>query len=131
MKCYKQTSGCGVYENRSCDECPYSKPKEAECPTCHGTGKIGTTNWLTKHLTAGQLAKEKAEAIAEHERNIKLEVAREIFEEIESILDKRYQSNDTLSTSGRDEEYYAGRADLCLSLLGMIDEIKKKHLEKK
>lgn len=53
------------------------------------------------------------------------------FEEIESILDKRYQSNDMLSTSGRDEEYYAGRADLCLSLLGMIDEIKKKYLEKK
>ena len=26
MICYKPTSGCGVYENRSCSECPYSKP---------------------------------------------------------------------------------------------------------
>lgn len=26
MICYKPTSGCGVYENRSCGECPYSKP---------------------------------------------------------------------------------------------------------
>jgi hypothetical protein len=25
-ECYKSTSGCGVYENRSCSECPYSKP---------------------------------------------------------------------------------------------------------
>lgn len=30
MTCYKTTSGCGVYENRSCDECPYSKPPKAE-----------------------------------------------------------------------------------------------------
>lgn len=28
MKCYKTTSGCGVYEMRSCSECPYSKPKQ-------------------------------------------------------------------------------------------------------
>ena len=27
MKCYKTTSGCGVYENRFCSECPYSKPQ--------------------------------------------------------------------------------------------------------
>ena len=26
MKCYKTASGCGVYENYSCSECPYSKP---------------------------------------------------------------------------------------------------------
>lgn len=26
MNCYK-SGGCGVYENRSCDECPASKPE--------------------------------------------------------------------------------------------------------
>jgi len=28
MPCYKSTPGCGVYENRSCNECPYSKPQK-------------------------------------------------------------------------------------------------------
>ena len=63
----------------------------AECPTCYGTGRIGTTNWLTKNISKEQLAKEKAEAIAEHELYIKQEYAREIFEEIEKIFDgKKY-----------------------------------------
>ena len=57
----------------------------AECPTCHGTGRIGTTDWLTKGLSKKQLAEEKAKAIAEHEQHIKTEVAREIFEEIEKL----------------------------------------------
>lgn len=30
MACYKKTSGCGVYENRSCSECPYSRPQTAK-----------------------------------------------------------------------------------------------------
>ena len=30
MICYKTTSGCGVYESRSCSECPYSKPQTAK-----------------------------------------------------------------------------------------------------
>ena len=34
MKCYKTTAGCGVYENRSCSECPYSKPPKPKCNTC-------------------------------------------------------------------------------------------------
>lgn len=29
MKCYK-SGGCGVYENRSCSECPASKPSYLE-----------------------------------------------------------------------------------------------------
>ena len=58
----------------------------AECPTCHGTGRIGTTDWLTKNISKKQLAEEKAKAIAEHEQHIKTDVAREIFEEIEYIL---------------------------------------------
>lgn len=57
----------------------------AECPTCHGTGRIGTTDWLTKNISKKQLAEEKAKAIAEHEQYIKTEIAREIFEEIEKL----------------------------------------------
>lgn len=30
MTCYTPTQGCGVYENSSCSECPYSKPPKAE-----------------------------------------------------------------------------------------------------
>lgn len=58
----------------------------AECPVCHGTGRIGTSDWLTKHISAKQLAKEKAEAVAEYDRHLKAEVAREIFEEIEDVI---------------------------------------------
>lgn len=56
--------------------------KVAECPVCHGIGKIGTTDWLTKHLSAKQLAEEKMKAVAEYEQNLKNEVAKEIFAEI-------------------------------------------------
>lgn len=58
----------------------------AECPACHGTGRIGTTDWLTKNISKEQLAKEKAEAIAEHEQHIKTEVAREILDWIERSM---------------------------------------------
>ena len=58
----------------------------AECPTCHGTGRIGTTDWLTKGLSKKQIAEEKAKAVAEHEQHIKSEVAREIFAEIGKIV---------------------------------------------
>ena len=68
----------------------------AECPTCYGTGRIGTTNWLTKNISKKQLAEEKAKAIAKHEQHIKAEVAREIFEEIETAL-KLYKQYDLKS----------------------------------
>lgn len=57
----------------------------AECPTCHGTGRIGTTDWLTKNISKKQLAEEKAKAIAEHEQYIKSEYANKIFEDIYRI----------------------------------------------
>ena len=69
--------------NARVDVVPKSE-EGAECPTCHGTGRIGTTDWLTKNISKKQLAEEKAKAIAEHEQHIKTEVAREIFEEIEN-----------------------------------------------
>ena len=72
-----------IDETPTADVVPKSE-EGAECPTCYGTGRIGTTNWLTKNMTKKQIAEEKAQAIAEHEQHIKAEVAREIFEEIEN-----------------------------------------------
>ena len=72
-----------IAEMPTADVVPKSE-EGAECPTCHGTGSIGTTDWLTKNISKEQLAKEKAEAIAEHEQHIKQDYAREIFEEIEN-----------------------------------------------
>lgn len=46
----------------------------AECPTCHGTGRIGTTDWLTKGISKEQLAKEKAEAITEFAKELTSEL---------------------------------------------------------
>ena len=83
----------------------------AECPTCHGTGRIGTTDWLTKNISKEQLAKEKAEAIAEHEQHIKQDYAREIFEEIEK-LSYRFMN---------DEHYIFG------DMVWDIAELKKKY----
>ena len=90
----------------------------AECPTCHGTGRIGTTDWLTKNISKKQLAEEKAKAIAEHERHIKTEVAREIFEEIELALN--------LSRCYGDSGIYFEH-----SLEPDIAELKKKYTEDK
>ena len=90
----------------------------AECPICYGTGRIGTTDWLTKGISKKQLAEEKAKAIAEHEQYIKTEVAREIFEEIESLLALyTYEDNygDYISTGLADE----------------FAELKKKYTEEK
>ena len=75
---------CAVRDVKSqptADVVPKSE-EGAECPTCYGTGRIGTTNWLTQNMTKKQIAEEKAQAIAEHEQYIKTEYAREIFEEI-------------------------------------------------
>ena len=73
-----------IEQEPTADVVPKSE-EGAECPTCYGTGRIGTTNWLTKNISKKQLAEEKAKAIAEHEQYIKTEVAREIFEEIKEI----------------------------------------------
>jgi hypothetical protein len=70
-----------VEQMPTADVVPRSNEGE-ECPVCHGTGRIGTTDWLTKRISKEQLAKEKAEAVAEYDRQLKAEVAREIFVEV-------------------------------------------------
>lgn len=77
---------CGVIERQPIADVIPKSEEGAECPTCYGTGRIGTTNWLTKNISKKQLAEEKAQAIAEHEQYIKTEYAREIFEEIEKHM---------------------------------------------
>ena len=67
------------------DVVPKSK-EGAECPTCYGTGRIGTTDWLTKNISKKKLAEEKAKAIAEHEQYIKSVGAMEVFDRIEKHL---------------------------------------------
>lgn len=63
----------------------------AECPTCHGIGKIGTTNWLTKHLSKEQIAKEKAEAVAEFHRELRADTVRKMQERFSTLLEKEYK----------------------------------------
>ena len=83
----------------------------AECPVCHGTGEIGTSDWLTKHVSKEQLAKKKAEAVAEYDRQLKAEVTREIFEEIEELLKRTCKKG------------------YCGSISDLFAELKKKYTE--
>ena len=96
-----------------------SKSEEgAKCPTCHGTGRIGTTDWLTKNISKEQLAKEKAEAIAEHELHIKQDYAREIFEEIEECMSYFEDDDDGYLLKKCEFEYF-------------MRELEKKYMEGK
>ena len=104
----------------------------AECPTCHGTGRIGTTDWLTKNISKEQLAKEKAEAIAEHELHIKQDYAREIFEEIENTLNQRIKLYYTITVSTFDsiEQVKARASESALrAFRDYVAELKKKYTE--
>ena len=70
--------------------------EDAECPACHGTGRIKTSDWLIKHLSKKRLAEEKAKANAEYEQHIKAEVAREIFAELDSFVKLLCTDNDDM-----------------------------------
>ena len=52
---------------------PPESEEGAECPTCYGTGRIGTTDWLTKNISKTQLAEEKAKAEAEEKARLERE----------------------------------------------------------
>ncbi len=107
-----------------------------ECPVCHGTGGIGTSNWLTKHLTEKQLAEEKAKAIKEAteeiERKAKQEVAREIFEEIHKEIEEALKSNyKVLPQVEQSEELYyrvKGKIDALRGIDDFLAELKKKYI---
>ena len=112
-----------IKEIPTADVVPKSE-EGAECPTCHGTGRIGTTDWLTKNISKKQLAEEKAKAIAEHEQHIKAEVAREIFKEIEKVfLNNHCESFQNY----RDEWVYRFNTNL----IAEFAELKKKYTEDK
>ena len=105
----------------------------AECPTCYGTGRIKTTDWLTKKISKEQLAKEKAEAIAEHELHIKQDYAREIFEEIEREINDALQSNYKVLPIIEESEALwnrvNGKIDALRGIDGFLDELKEKYTE--
>ena len=67
----------------------YRKASEegAECPTCHGTGRIGTTDWLTKNISKEQLAKEKEESAKEYARNIRTEAITQFAKRLITYFD--------------------------------------------
>ena len=102
----------------------YRKQSEegAECPTCYGTGRIGTTNWLTKNMTQKQIAEEKAKAIAEHELHIKQDYAREIFGKIEQQLRGLFDFF-------RQDDCIRESSAIVLAI-SEIAELKKKYTEK-
>lgn len=58
------------------------KKDGAECPTCHGTGRTGTTDWLTKGMSAEQIAEKKAKAIAECNTEIRAEAIKEVLQKV-------------------------------------------------
>lgn len=91
--CYKGTMGCSEQMMRNAlalirelteenERLRKTSEDGAECPTCHGIGKIGTTNWLTKHLSKEQIAKEKAEAVAEFHRELRADTVRKMQERL-------------------------------------------------
>lgn len=91
--------------------------KEAECPICHGTGKIGTTDWLTKDMSAKQLAKEKEKAIAECNAEIRSNAIKEVFDKLEERLCVHtFTSNST--------EYADGQFDCMEWVDSKIDELR-------
>ena len=71
-----------------------------ECPCCHGTGGIGTSDWLIKNLTKKQLAEKKAQAIREAdeelERKAKQEVASQVIDEFKNLAINYMKNKDLL-----------------------------------
>lgn len=113
-----------IHEVDTADVVPKSE-EGAECPTCYGTGRIGTTNWLTKNISKKQLAEEKAKAIAEHEQHIKTEVAREMIQDIasECTLKKDACCNSL--------EFGIGYLAAMNEVLSHLAKLKKKYTEGK
>lgn len=81
-----------------------------ECPACHGIGKILTTNWLTKHLSKEQIAKEKAEAVEEFHRELRADTVSKMQERLK-------------------KELRSGNAIMDKSIGDIIDQIAKEMLE--
>lgn len=55
MACYK-SGGCGVYENRSCNECPASKPEYLERNKKHTNEYVIRNLWTIEHLAAALIS---------------------------------------------------------------------------
>ena len=97
-----------------------------ECPTCHGIGKIGTTNWLTNHLSKEQIAKEKAEAVAEYHRELKADTVRKMQERLRfEIINKPSEFRADQATV----DFLNGSAHRQFEILESLDQIAKEMIE--
>ena len=132
--------GVKIIKNTPAADVVPKSEEGAECPTCHGTGRIGTTDWLTKGLSKKQLAEEKAKAIAEHEQHIKTEVAREIYVALyNEIIDARANNFDVIKEReakhnvNRYEDgfcmYCDGKIHALDGILYFVDELIQKYTE--
>lgn len=110
-----------VEEAPAADVVPKSE-EGAECPTCHGTGRIGTTDWLTKGLSKKQIAEEKAKAVVEHEQHIKTEIAREIFEEFRAQMRSLIDAANELYHEDPDD-FYGGQTWAYSSAIAVLEKI--------
>ena len=70
---------------KNCDSTHQNK-EGAECPSCHGTGRIGTANWLIKGMTKRQIAKEKAEARDEYVRELQIATAEDVIKKAKVLF---------------------------------------------
>lgn len=90
----------------------------AECPTCHGVGKIGTTNWLTKDLSKKQIAKEKAESVAEFHCELKAEAIKEFAARLKERFFNYYEGlNENTSKNN-----YHGETLMFYEVADMIED---------
>jgi Zn-finger nucleic acid-binding protein len=99
----------------------------AVCPTCHGTGCIGTTDWLTRGVDKEKIAKEREEALAEYEAQKKRDAAREIFEEIESKIAENDAVFERCASRLVSSDYANGRSEVVGEILHFLAELKKKY----
>lgn len=70
---------------KNCDNTHRNK-EGAECPTCHGTGRIGTTDWLVKGMTKQQIAKEKAEARQEYLQELRVATTEDVIKKAKTLF---------------------------------------------
>ena len=68
--------------------------KNAEIERLEKTKSIGTTNWLTKGMSAEQIAEKKAKAIAECNAEIRAEAIKEFAERVKAVMSPSTDFND-------------------------------------
>ena len=118
MKCKDCDMGC---EYRMLAEALYNA----------GYRKIPTNDWLTRGISEEQLAKEKAEAVAEHEAQLKRNVESAICAAIEKdfLLAIKRLKNAKLNLIGDMRIYADGKLSAYESILSTLPHIIERYKE--